>query len=181
MSRNLVGSLLVVFALLPAAAKSQEPGLPKAGPEHAHLKAMEGVWDAEMVTPDGSKSKGTMTYKMEVGGLWLTSDFKGEFGGAEFTGKGLDSYDAKKKKYVGVWVDSMIASPLVMEGDMDEKTHTLTMHTEGPDQEGKLQKMKMVTTMTDKDHMKFEMFMPGPDGKEISGFTINYTRRKDVK
>jgi hypothetical protein len=178
MSRNLVGLLLLTAVLVPSAARSQEPGLPKPGPEHAHLKAMEGVWNAEMVTPDGSKSKGTMTYKMEVGGLWLTSDFKGEFGGAEFTGKGLDSYDAKKKKYVGVWVDSMITSPLVMEGDLDEKTHTLTMHTEGPGPDGKLQKMKMVTTMPDKDHIHFEMFMPGADGKEVSGFKINYTRKK---
>ncbi|HEX5102276.1 MAG TPA: DUF1579 domain-containing protein [Pirellulaceae bacterium] len=152
--------------------------MPKPGPEHAYLKAMEGVWDAEMVTPDGNKSAGTMTYKMQVGGLWLTSDYKGEFAGAEFTGKGLDSYDAKKKKYVGVWVDSMITSPLIMEGDMDEKTHTLTMNTEGPGPDGKPQKMKMVTKMPDKDHMNFEMFMTGADGKETSGFKINYTRKK---
>lgn len=178
MSRQLVGLFLFFAALVPSAARSQEPGLPKPGPEHAHLKAMEGVWDAEMVLPDGTKSKGAMTYKMEVGGLWLTSDFKGEFAGAEFTGKGLDSYDAKKKKFVGVWVDSMITSPLVMEGTLDEKTHTLTMHTEGPGPDGNLQKMKMVTKMPDKDHIHFEAFFTGADGKDASGFTINYTRKK---
>jgi hypothetical protein len=179
MSRYLAGSLLVAaIVVLTSAARSQEFETPKPGPEHAHLKAMEGVWDAEMVMPDGTKSMGTMTYKMEVGGLWLTSDFKGEFGGAEFTGKGFDSYDAKKKKYVGIWIDSMITSPLIMEGEMDEKTHTLTMHTEGPGPDGKLQKLKLVTKMPDKDHIHHEMFMPGPDGKEISGFKINYTRKK---
>ena len=173
----LVAVVVVSFASI-CSSKAQEPGLPKPGPEHAFLKSMEGLWDAEMVLPDGTKSKGTMTYKMEVGGLWLTSDFKGEFGGAEFTGKGLDSYDAKKKKYVGVWVDSMITSPLVMEGDLDEKTHTQTMHTEGPGPDGKLHKMKAVTKMPDKDHIHFEMFMTGADGKEASGFKINYTRKK---
>jgi hypothetical protein len=38
--------------------------------------------------------------------------------------------------------------------------------------------MKMVTKMPDKDHMHFEMFMPGADGKDVSGFTISYTRKK---
>ena len=47
---------------------------------------------------------------------------------------------------------------------------------EGPD--GKPMKMKMVTKEMDADHQTFQMFAPGPDGKESLAFTIEYTRRK---
>jgi hypothetical protein len=70
------------------------------------LKKMEGTWEATMNVM-GMDAKGTMVYKMELGGLWLTSNFEGEFGGMKFTGKGIDGYDPMKKKYVGTWVDSM--------------------------------------------------------------------------
>src|SRR4051812_26600951 len=80
----------------------QEPVV-RPGPEHERLKQLAGTWDTTM-TYGGMASKGTCVYKMEVGGLWLTSAFEGEFAGQKFSGRGLDSYDAGKKKYVGVWV-----------------------------------------------------------------------------
>ena len=94
----------------------------------------------------GMDSKGTMTYKMEVGGLWLTSNFEGEFAGQKFHGKGLDSYDAGKKKYVGVWVDNMVTSPLIMEGTYDKDKKQLTM-TGGRPEPGRTDKFKSVTTV----------------------------------
>ena len=51
----------------------------------------------------------------------------------------------------------------------------------GPGQDGKTQKFKTVTKVKDNDHMTFEMFMVGDDGKETSAFTIDYTRRKGAK
>jgi len=89
--------------------------VPTPGPEHQQLKRLEGDWIAT-VKSFWSESKGTMTYKLECGGLWLVSDFRGEFGGQKFQGRGLDTYDAQKKKYVSVWVDSMSTTPLLMEG-----------------------------------------------------------------
>jgi len=171
----------IAFSSLIAAASAQEqkqPPAPKPGPEHAQLKALEGTWDTVMTTADGKKSKGVAVYKVECGGLWLTSDFQGEFEGAPFQGKGLDSYDPAKKKYVSVWVDSMLTVPLVMEGTRDESTKTTMMTGEAPGPDGKLMKMKGVTKDIDKNRMTFEMYMPGPDGKEVKGFTIDYTRRK---
>ena len=70
-----------------------------------------------------------MTYKMEVGGLWLTSTFDGELGGMKFSGRGFDSYDPAKKKYVAVWMDSMSTSPMTMEGTHDKEKKTTTMTT----------------------------------------------------
>ena len=169
-----------VALVLPCFARSQEIEFPKPGPEHAHLKSLEGMWDAEMIMADGAKSKGVATYKMECGGLWLASDYQGEFGGQKFAGRGLDSYDLKKKKYVGVWVDSMVTRPMFVEGDRDDKTNTTTLTGDSPEggPDGKPLKVKLVTKMPDADHMNFEFFMVGPDGKDTSAFKINYTRRK---
>ena len=172
-----LASILVIGSFA-AMGHAQEPGQPKPGPEHARLKSLEGTWDAVSIMPDGKKTKGEMTFKMECGGLWLASDFKGELEGTKFHGKGFDGYDPAKKKYVAVWVDTMITSPLIMEGTYDpaKKAMTHTGETPGPD--GKMAKIKCVTTTPDNDHQTFEMFMAGPDGKDMKMMTIEYTRRK---
>ena len=112
---------------------------------------------------------------MEVGGLWLSSDLQSDLFGQKFYGKGLDSYDAAKKKYVGVWVDSMTTSPLFMEGTYDKGKKTLTLEGDGPGMDGKSTKYKSVSQMPDDDTINFSMFMG--DGKDPA-FTIVYKRKK---
>jgi hypothetical protein len=157
------------------AARAQEP--PKPGAEHARLKRAEGTWDAKIKFGD-MESKGTMTYKMEMGGLWLISDFKGEFGGAKFEGKGLDTYDAGKKKYISVWADSMSTVPMTMEGTFDKDNKVLTMTGEGPGMDGKPTKYKSVLEYKDEDTMIFTMSNPDKDGKDQAMMTITYKRKK---
>ncbi len=76
------------------------------GPQHKKLAELEGTWNLA-IKSDGGDSKGKSVYKLECGGLWLTSDFQSDFGGVKFQGKGMDGYDPAKKKYVSVWVDSL--------------------------------------------------------------------------
>src|SRR5262245_41560359 len=96
--------LLVVLAL-PVVANAQEPA---PGPEHALLKQDVGIWDATVEfwtapnTPP-SVSKGVSTISM-LGGFWQLDEFKSEFMGSPFEGRGQTGYDAARKKYVGVWV-----------------------------------------------------------------------------
>src|SRR5260370_28344655 len=106
MLRRLVVACAAGVLVAPAAVAQEAP---KPGPEHALLKRAEGTWDATLKFGD-QESKGTMTYKMGLGGLWLVSDFKGEVMGAKFEGKGMDTYDPAQKKYVNVWFDSMSAT-----------------------------------------------------------------------
>lgn len=169
-------TLLFVWLWLPMIARSQE--LPNAGPEHEVLKEMTGTWDSVMKFEGQPDSKGKMTYKMECGGLWLTSNYEGDFGGAPFQGKGLDSYDAKKKKYVSVWVDSMSTTPMLFEGDYDKAKKTLTMFSEYPGPDGKPAKYKSATTRKDNDHYVFQMFITAAGAEETLMMTIEYTRRK---
>jgi hypothetical protein len=166
-------------ALLAATCAAQAPESPKPGPEHELLKKQVGTWDCVMKGP-GGETKGTMKFEMILGGLWLKSDFDGEFmPGQKFQGHGLDSYDAGKKKFVSVWVDTMSATPTIFEGTYDEKTkkftQVTTQSTPGPD--GKPMTMKSVMHMVDDDHMEFTMNMVA-DGKDTEMMTLKYTRKK---
>ena len=166
--------LAAVALLMFAAPLASAQELPKPGPEHELLKKWVGNWDATMKMM-GMESKGVATYKMELGGLWLTSTFDGEVAGMKFSGRGLDSYDAAKKKYVGIWVDSFSTSPMTLEGTYDKDKKTMTMSGEGPGEGGKPMKYKTVTELKDDDTVNFSMYMG--DVKEPS-FTIVYKRKK---
>ena len=166
--------LVAVCSLMFATPFAAAQDFPKPGPEHEMLKKWVGTWDTTMKMA-GVESKGIATYKMELGGLWLASNFEGEIGGAKFQGKGLDSYDAGKKKFVGIWVDNTITSPLIMEGTFDKEKKTLTMTGDGPGEGGKPVKFKAVSEMKDDDTVMFTMYMG--EGKE-PGFTILYKRKK---
>lgn len=163
---------ITVAVVLSVPGMAQEP--PKPGPEHKVLKKMEGSWDTTMKF-GGMESKGSMTYKMELGGLWLIGSLESDLGGQKFSGKGLDTYDPAKKKYIGYWFDSMSATPLAMEGTYDKETKTMTMVGEGPGPEGKTAKWKSVSTMPDDDTINQSMYVG--DGKEPM-FTVTYKRKK---
>src|SRR5437867_10740763 len=172
---SVIGSLLFAFAMAPVTALGQ--GGPTPGPEHDALKKLEGTWNAKLKMGD-NESSGTMTYKMECGGLWLTSDFRGEFFDQKFQGRGMDGYDPEKKKYVSVWVDSMSTRPMFLEGTYDKEKKTMTMTGEAPGPDGKPAKHKMVTQMPDDAHQTFTMYIIDPDGQENKVMTIEYTRKK---
>jgi len=172
---SIISSLLLAFAMAHVAALGQSA--PTPGPEHDALKKLEGTWNAK-IKMGTNESPATATYKMECGGLWLTSDFRGEFDGQKFQGRGVDGYDPEKKKYVSVWVDSMSTRPMLLEGTYDKEKKTMTMTGEAPGPDGKLAKHKMMTHMPDDDHMTFTMFIIDADGKENKIMTIEYTRKK---
>jgi len=170
---------LIATGCLAAMMSSALMGQPTAtpGPEHAVLKRLEGTWNATVKMGD-SETPGTATYKLECSGLWLVSDFRSEFGGQPFQGRGLDSYDPAKKKYVSVWVDSMTTRPLLLEGEFDKAKKTLTMTGEGPGMDGKPAKYRNTTHIPDDDHLTFTMFLTGADGKETKVMTIEYVKKK---
>lgn len=173
--KSIIALAVASLTVITANSFAQEP--PKPGPEHEKLKEMEGTWDAVMDF-NGQQSKATVEYKSICGGLWLQSDFHGDFAGMKFDGHGLDGYNPRSKKYISVWVDSMLTTPMVTEGEFDPKTKTLTMSGEMPSPDGKNQKVKSTLEVKDKDHQTFKMYMVGGDGGEQPMFTIEYTRRK---
>ncbi len=169
--RTCLAAGMIAVALV-GGATGQE--MPKPGPEYDVLKKLVGTWDVKM-SAGGMDSKGTVTYKFDLGGLWLMSRLEAEMLGQKFTGHGMDSYDATKKKYITIWVDSMSTSPVVMEGTYDAAKKTLSLSGEGPGMDGKPTKYKSTSEMTDADTVKYTMYIG--DGKEPT-FTITYTRKK---
>jgi hypothetical protein len=165
-----------------AGAADEFPAPPKPGPEHEMLKQMEGTWDTSVKmggdAKDAKESKGTATYKMELGGLWLVGNHEGDLGGMKFQGKGMESYDPAKKKYVSVWADSMGTVPMISEGTYDKEKKTLTWTSDYPGPDGKMAKYHMVTEFTDKDCVVMKMSIAGKEGKDVEMMTITYKRKK---
>lgn len=168
-----IAALVLLLGITPVLV-AQAPPPPKVGPEFDVLKKQVGTWDTVMKA-GGMETKGVATYKMDLNGLWLAGTFDTDLGGQKYSGRGFDSYDEKKKKYVGVWMDSMGTSPMVMEGTYDDKSKALTMIGDGPDMTGKTTKWKSVSTWGDADTLNFSMFVG--DGKEPM-FSIVYKRKK---
>jgi hypothetical protein len=165
-------SAVMIAVVLAAGAFGQE--MPRPGPEHDILKKQVGTWTTTMKVGD-METKGTVTFKMELGGLWLAGALESELFGQKFSGRSLDTYSSVKKKYVSVWVDSMSTSPLTMQGDYDKKKKEMTLVGEGPGMDGKAIRYRSVSRMPDADTMVMTMYMG--DGKDPA-FTVTYKRKK---
>ena len=174
--RSFLASLLLATATPLLAQDAQ--GMPKPGAEHQLLAAKAGVWDATMEMADmPGTSTGVSTLTVACGGFWLIDDFHANLGGMPFSGHGTTGYDPAKGKYVGTWIDSMSPSLMTLEGSMDKAGKVLTMTGMGPGMDGKPVLHRMVTTQVDANTQTFEMFVPGPDGKDMKVMTITYKRR----
>ena len=166
-------------AMMEAWAKYATPG-----EGHRSLAGMVGTWDAEVtswMTPGQPPvtSKGTSENRMVLGGRWVESKFTSEMMGQPFEGLGYTGYDNYKKKYVGTWADNMSTAVMVSEGTFDAAGKVMTSWSTMDDPTtGKASKVKMVTTLVDPDHHLFEMWAPGPDGKDYKNMEIHYRRRK---
>lgn len=179
LARLAIGALLAgaAFAWTQDEGGMQMP-VPKPGPEHEVIAQLEGTWDAAFEIM-GQTSHGTMKNEMAMGGLWLVQDYEGEMMGQGFTGLGLLGYDPQKKLYLGTWVDSMTTSMSLAEGMYDKAKKELVLSMEGPNpMTGETVVMRQITRFKDKDHWEFAMAAPGPDGKYVDSFVIEYTRKK---
>ena len=166
----MVALILLVATPLPA----QEFGV-KPGPEHAFLKEAEGVWDATAKSM-GNESKGELHCKMALNGLWLLEHYKGATAGKAFEGRGATSYDPAKKKFVNVWIDSMVPSPMISEGTYDKEKKTMTLLGDMPMPDGK--SMKSSITIAYKDANTKVLSLKGnKGGKEFEMVEITYRRR----
>ena len=164
--------IALAVAVRPAASQD----IPKPGPEHQKLKKFEGDYDVT-ISIAGSETKGTDSYRMDLGGFWLRHHFKGEMFGTPFEGQGMIGYDPAKKKYVGYWADSMNPRMYQTEGAFSKDDTRFTETGEMPGTDGKLQKMKSVFEIKDKNGMVFTMYQV-VDGKDEQMMQITYKRKK---
>jgi hypothetical protein len=166
--------LAVLTLALALVTGTQAQEFAKPGPEHEVLNKRVGNWDTVMKA-GGAEFKGTMKYKMDLGGLWLAGALETDLGGMKFSGRSMDTYDAKTKKYVGVWFDNMGTTPMSMEGSYDKDKKTMTMIGKGPGMDGKITTWRSVSRMSDDDTVVMNMYVG--DAKEPM-FTVTYKRKK---
>lgn len=169
------------------AAVMQEPQdaaakMPKAGPEHEIIKKDSGTWTATVkhwtsASAQPMEMTGTEVNTLECNGLWMMSHFDTDDG--SFSGRGLSGWDAAKKKYVSVWVDSGSMNMAVSEGAADKDKNTVTYTGKCPDPEtGKMQTNRSVLEHVDANNRKYTVWTTPEGGKEFKALEINYTRSK---
>ena len=182
----ILGVLTSSGAYTPMASPAQGPPEVKPTDEHKLLAKDVGVWDGTMKMfmegPDGpaTTSKGVETNTLMVGGLWVVSNYKGEFAGKPFEGSGVNGYDPRKKKFVGTWADSMTPELMLLEGTYDEAAKALTLLSEGTGEDGKPVSMKMVSQYKGEDEKVFTLSVKNEEteGKWMKMMEIGYKRRK---
>lgn len=163
---------------------AQDAGYPKPTSHHLALKRAEGTWDAVVkVYAEPGKppmvSKAVEVNKLVPGGLWLQSEFKSDFGGMPFEGRGLFGYDTTTGKHVGTWVDSMVTSLALPTGTCKDDCRETTLFWEGPGMDGKPTTYKQVTVEKGPDQRVMTMFTKGKDGTFVLNMEMAYTRRKE--
>lgn len=158
----------------------QKAGTP--GAEHQKLASLAGTYDLTIKgwhTPGGEPTtdSGTATRKMVLGDRVMVEDVTSQMMGQPFNGHGMHGFDNTTGKYWATWNDNMSTGLMVSEGTCDAKlTCTYTGSYQDPVTK-KPQTTRMTTRWTDANTEVFEMYGPGPDGKETKMMEITYKKR----
>jgi hypothetical protein len=164
--------------MMQAYMKAAQPG-----PEHERLAHGAGNWECTIrawMDPSGEPmvSEGSEKAEMILGGRFLQSDFQGSTMGMPFKGTGLVGYDNVKKKYEGIWCDTMGTGIMYYEGEYDPQQDAVVCYGTYMDAvTGQEQKAKLVTRMMGDDKHVFEMWGPAPGSNQmVKMMEIEYVR-----
>ena len=158
----------------------QKAGTP--GPEHQKLAAMAGTYDLTVKAwhepgKPPTTDAGTATRKMILGNRVLVEEVTSQMMGQPFSGQGLHGFENVTGKYWSTWNDSMSTGVMVSEGTCDAKGACAFTGTYNDPVTKKPQTTRMTTRWTDASTEVFEMYGPGPDGKEAKMMEITYKKR----
>ncbi|HEY1033825.1 MAG TPA: DUF1579 domain-containing protein [Pseudoxanthomonas sp.] len=164
-------------AMMEAYQKAGTPGM-----EHGRLASMAGTYDLVVKSwyapgAPPSTDGGTATRKMILGNRVMLEEVTSQMMGQPFSGQGLHGFDNVTGKYWGTWNDSMSTGLMVSEGTCDAQLSCTYTGTHNDAVTKKPQSSRMTTRWTDKNTEVFEMYGPGPDGKETKMMEITYKRR----
>jgi hypothetical protein len=170
--------------------------LMKLNENHKFLADSAGTWNytVKMWMGDPSakpaESKGTAVRKMVMNGRYLVGDYTssmkmpgpdGKMKDVTFKGMGTEAYDNVKKKFLATWMDNMGTGIMMMEGEYDPATKSLTSAGDEEAMPGMKMHIRSVTKFPDKDHMTLEWYESQPGGPERKTMEINYTRAGATK
>ena len=154
------------------------------GDMHKLLATMEGEWTMEgrmWMDPSAQpvNSKGEATYKMILGGRYQESEFKGDFMGQPFEGKGLMAYDNIKKKFESSWIDNMGSGIMRTEGSYDAGKKTFALDGTAVDPTtGKECKIRETLQVVDDDTHVMTMYNTMGGKPEFKSMEMTFKRKK---
>lgn len=154
------------------------------GDIHKMIASWDGEWTGDInmwMSPDAppSKTTGTVTNKMGLGGRYQIANYTGSFNGMPFEGMSILAYDNAKKAFESIWVDNMGTGVMHLQGKWDAATKTIILTGPMVDpMTGKEMKIKETFKIVDADTQIMSMYAPGPDGKEFKNMEITYKRKK---
>jgi hypothetical protein len=154
------------------------------GEAQKKLDAFVGSWNVKSTaSTDPSKppevTDATSENRWVLGGRYVEQRYEGKLMGQPFSGIGYTGYDNYKKKYVGTWMDSASTQVLFTTGSFDAAGKVLSMSGKQDDfTRGESVTVREKATLVSHDEMLFEMWGPGPDGKDYKVLELRYTRKK---
>lgn len=158
----------------------QKAGTP--GEEHKKLAAMAGTYDLTVKAwhepgKPPTTDTGTATRRMILGDRVLVEEVTSAMMGQPFSGQGLQGFENVTGKYWSTWNDSMSTGLMVSEGTCDANGACTFTGTYNDPVTKKATASRMTTRWTDATTEVFEMYGPGPDGKETRMMEITYKKR----
>lgn len=190
----LAGALAVTLAASAARAQEMSPEDMKKwaqysnpGDHHEQLEPIIGEWQETVrfwFAPGTEAVESASTSKAEwiMDGRWLKQEHDGSAMGQPFHGLGLLGYDNYREEYVSIWIDNMSTAAMITRGTHDPATNTITMTGTVDDfMAGKSDvALRTVTHWEDPDTVVFEIYAPGPDGKEFKTLEVTGRRVKEA-
>jgi uncharacterized protein DUF1579 len=183
-----IAVLILITSRSLAQSKTQEEQM-KAWQEymtpsdmHKMLAKDEGEWKADItmwMDPKAppTKSTGSNSVKMIMGGRYQESRFKGDFMGMPMEGVGTVAYDNGRKVFISTWYDNMGTGLMYMEGKYDPATKSILFEGDGYDPTtGKNCKMREVYKYIDDKTQVMEMYNTPAGGTEVKSMEIKFTK-----
>ena len=154
------------------------------GDMHKLLAKMEGDWNTEgkmWMDPKAQPmaNTGEASYKMVLGGRYQESQFKSDFMGQPFEGKGIMAYDNFKKQFESTWMDNMGTGIMKTEGKFDPATKTFNMTGKMVDPTtGKECTVRETLKMVDDDTHVMTMYNTVGGSPEFKTMEMTFKRKK---
>ena len=155
------------------------------GPQHQDLAKSVGNWKTvskmwQMPGAEPMVTTGVATARIEMGGRYLIEESQMEMMGMPYKGFNVVAYDNLRQEYQMVYFDNMGTGIVTGKGkaDADGKSVTMTGTMDDVMSGAKDMPMRYVMRAIDNDHKIFEMWGPGPDGKDFKMMEMTYERVK---
>lgn len=153
------------------------------GDMHQLLASTDGEWTADItmwMDPNGqpTKSTGSMTTKMIMGGRYQEGQYKGDMMGQPMEGRGITGYDNAKKQFESTWIDNMGTGVMKMTGTYDPSTKTINFSGNQVDpMTGKEMKVRETLQLVDANNQVMTMYMTPEGGSEMKTMEIKFKKK----